>query len=213
MSRPLPIAILVSGEGTTMDALAETIQGGRLPARVTMVVADRAHTPAIERARHRGLPTEVLPLRGTSEEAWSHALDRLLRDRRVELVVLAGFLSVVPADFVRAWEGRIINLHPSLLPKYGGKGFYGTKVLDAIIAAGESEAGVSIHLVTAEVDRGPVIEQRRFPIGPGETSETLRERLRPYEVAALEAVLRRFADGIWPLPYRQETAPPPTHGT
>jgi phosphoribosylglycinamide formyltransferase 1 len=206
MSRPLPIALLVSGQGTTADALAETVQGGRLAARIAIVVSDRPHAPAIERARNRGLPTEVLPFRGVDEPTWCRELDTLLRDQRVELVVLAGFLSILPAAFVRLWEGRIINLHPSLLPKYGGRGYYGPRVFAAILASGDAETGVSVHLVTAEVDRGAVLEQRRITIGPGETPETLRERIRPYEIAALESVIRRFADGVWPLPYRAAPA-------
>lgn len=202
MSRPLPVALLVSGAGTTMEALAESMQGGHLPARVALVLADRPHARAIERARHRGLPTEVLPFRGMAEAEWVDRADRILHERGAELIVLAGFLAILPARFLERWAGRVINLHPSLLPKYGGRGFYGTHVLEAILASGDAETGVTVHLVTADVDAGPILEQRRFPIGPGETVEMLRERLRPYEIAALENVIRAFADGELPLPYR-----------
>lgn len=202
MSRPLPIAVLVSGQGTTLQALAETTQGGHLPARIVIVVSDRPHAPAIERARHRGLPTEVLPFRGMGEESWSDRLDALLKERGAELVVLAGFLAILPPRFLDRWTGRVINLHPSLLPKYGGRGMYGHRVFEQTIANGDDEAGVTVHLVTADVDRGPILEQRSVLIGPGETPETLRERLRPYEIAALESVIRKFADGQLPLPYR-----------
>ncbi len=201
MSRPLPLAILVSGPGTTLQALAETIQGGHLPARIVIVVSDRPHSPAIERARHRGLATEVLPFRGMEEELWSDRLDQLLRDRGAELIVLAGFLAILPVRFLDRWTGRIINVHPSLLPRYGGRGYYGRRVLDEILASGDAETGVSVHVVTAEVDGGPILEQRSFTIPTGETAETLRERLRPYEIAALESVIRRFADAQLPLPY------------
>jgi phosphoribosylglycinamide formyltransferase 1 len=201
MARPLPIAVLVSGRGSTLEALAETVQGGHLPARLAIVVADRPHAPAIELARHRGLPTEVLPYRGLPEAEWADRLDRLLGDRGVELVVLAGFLAILPERFLARWEGRVINLHPSLLPRHGGRGFYGTHVLAATLASGDLETGVTVHLVTREVDGGPILAQERVVIAPGETVETLRERLRPYEIALLERVIRDFADGVLPLPY------------
>jgi phosphoribosylglycinamide formyltransferase 1 len=207
MSRPLPIAVLVSGKGTTLEALAETTQGGHLPARIAIVVSDRPHAPAIERARYRGLPTEVLPFRGIAEEEWADRLDRLLRDRGVELVVLAGFLAILPGRFLGRWRGRVINLHPSLLPRYGGRGLYGHRVLEAVLASRDIETGVTVHMVTGEVDAGPILEQRRISIAPGETAELLRERLRPYEIAALESVIRRFADGDLPLPFRTPERP------
>lgn len=201
MSRPLPLALFVSGAGTTMEAIAESTQGGHLPARVALVLADRPHARAIERARHRGLPTEVLPFRGLPEGEWVERADRILHQRGVELVVLAGFLAILPPKFLERWAGRVINVHPSLLPKYGGRGFYGAHVLEAILASGDAETGVTVHLVTPDVDAGPVLAQRRIPLGPGETVETLRERIRPYEIAALESVIRDFADGVLPLPY------------
>jgi phosphoribosylglycinamide formyltransferase-1 len=208
MTRPLPIAVLVSGEGTTMEALAEAIQGGHLPARILLVLSDRPHAPAIERARRHGIPTEVLPFRGAVEAEWVARVDERLRARGVELVVLAGFLAILPARFVALWEGRIINLHPALLPKYGGKGFYGHHVFEAILASGDPETGISVHLVTAEVDRGPVLEQRRLPVLSGETPDSLRTRVHPLEVAALQEVIRRFADGELPLPYPARASAP-----
>jgi phosphoribosylglycinamide formyltransferase-1 len=201
MTRPLPIGVLVSGEGTTLDALAESALGGHLPARVAIVLADRPHVPAIEKARRRGIPTEVVPFRGMPEAEWVARMDALLRQQGVELVVLAGFLAILPARFVELWNGRIINLHPSLLPRYGGRGFYGHHVFEAILAHGDAETGVSVHLVTAEVDRGAVLEQRRMPVPPGATPESMRTMVHPHEVAALESVIRRFAEGELPLPY------------
>jgi phosphoribosylglycinamide formyltransferase-1 len=210
MSRPLPLAVFVSGQGTTLDALAEGMQGGHLPARIAIVLADRPHAVAIERARHRGLATEVLPFRGMPESEWVDRADRILHARGVELIVLAGFLAILPARFVELWEGRIINLHPSLLPRFAGRGYYGTRVLEAIIESGEPETGVTVHMVTPAVDEGPVLEQRSFFVSPGESVETLRERIRPYELAALESVIRQFADGTLPLPYHPPARTTPT---
>jgi phosphoribosylglycinamide formyltransferase 1 len=201
VSRILPIGVLVSGEGTTLDGLAELIAGGHLPARIALVVADRPHAPAIEKARRRGLPTLVLPTHGTPKEVWDRHLTSELEAQGVELVVLAGFLSILPERWVRHWQGRAINVHPSLLPRYGGPGMYGPKVLRAVLDARERTTGATVHLVTTEVDHGPAIAQERVPVVPDDTVETLRARLHPVEVALLAATIRRFAEGSLPLPY------------
>jgi phosphoribosylglycinamide formyltransferase 1 len=201
VARPLTVAVLVSGEGTTMDALAENVAGGHLPIRIALVVADRQGAPAIERARRRGLPTLVLPSRGAPPDAWAERLTSELRARGVELVVLAGFLTILPASWVRAWRGRAINLHPSLLPRHAGPGFYGMRVHEAVLAHRDSETGATVHLVTGEVDAGPTIAQARLPVLPDDTPASLRARLHPVEVDLLARTLRNFADGTLPLPY------------
>jgi len=197
----LPVAVLVSGEGTTLEGLAELAVGGHLPIRIALVVSDRPHIPAIERARRRGIPTIVLPTKGADPVEWSERLTRELTDKGVELVVLAGFLSILPSSWVRRWPGRAINIHPALLPKYGGPGMYGERVHRAVLAAGDSESGATVHVVTDEVDGGPIVAQERVPVLPGDTPESLRARLHPVEVALLAATLRRFAEGDLALPY------------
>jgi phosphoribosylglycinamide formyltransferase-1 len=204
MPRSLRLAVLVSGEGTTLEYLAEQIDGGRLPAQIVLVVADRPHARAIERARRRGLPTVVLPLKGVPEALWATQMDHELSERRAELVVLAGFLSVIPGSWLSGWVGRVINLHPALLPKFGGPGMYGHRVHEAVLRAAEHESGATVHLVTAEVDGGPILSQARVPVLTGDTPETLEARIRPVERELLVHAIRRFADGAWPLPY----APP-----
>jgi phosphoribosylglycinamide formyltransferase 1 len=210
MARVLPVSFLVSGEGTTLDAIAELIAGGHLAARVALVVADRPHVPAIEKARQRGMATTVIPTRGVPESEWTARLTAALQAQGTELVVLAGYLSILPRPWVAEWRGRVINLHPSLLPRYGGKGMYGPKVHAAVLAAGERETGATVHLVTDAVDAGPTLLQERLPIESNDTPERLRSRLHPIEVRLLTEVLRHFADGTWPLPYvpREEPAFP-----
>jgi phosphoribosylglycinamide formyltransferase-1 len=201
MVRPIPLGILVSGEGTTLEALAEMEAGDHLPARIALVVSDRPLAPAIEKARVRALPTLVLAADGVPDEAWAERLTAELEGRGVELVVLAGFLTILPPSWVDHWNGRAINLHPSLLPRYGGPGMYGRRVHEAVLAAHERTTGATVHVVTNDVDRGPTLAQERIPIVPDDTPETLRARLAPVEVALLALVIRRFAEGGFPLPY------------
>jgi len=211
VSRPLPIAVLVSGEGTTLEGIAEQVSGGHLPARIALVVSDRAHAPAIERARRRGLPTLVLPSKGVEPGVWSRRLTEELDAKGVELVVLAGFLTILPPVWVDRWQGRAINLHPSLLPLHGGTGLYGARVHRAVLAAGDRETGATVHLVTSDVDRGPTIAQERLTVLPGETPDSLRARLHPIEVALLASTIHRFSDGSLPLPYPTHDATAPGH--
>jgi phosphoribosylglycinamide formyltransferase 1 len=207
MARRLALGVLASGEGTTLDALAEQAAGGHVPARITLVVSDRPYAPVLEKARRRGLATAVLPLKGVSPEKWTAQANRILHEAGVELVVLAGFLSILPPEFTKAWEGRAINIHPSLLPRYGGKGLYGDKVHAAVLAAGDAETGATIHLVTDDVDGGPVLAQQKVMVEPSDTPERLRHRVQAAERVALYSVIERFAEGDWPLPYR-----PPSGG-
>ncbi len=208
MTRTLPIAVLVSGEGTTLEGLAELAVGGHLPVRIALVVSDRPQIPAIERARRRGIPTVVLPTRGVDPDAWSDRLTKELVDKDVELVVLAGFLSILPARWVDRWRGRAINIHPSLLPRHGGPGMYGPKVHRAVLASGDRETGATVHVVTSDVDAGPTVAQERLPVLPNDTAESLRVRLHPIEVALLATTLRRFAEGQLSLPYSGPGATP-----
>ncbi|HEV2449469.1 MAG TPA: phosphoribosylglycinamide formyltransferase [Thermoplasmata archaeon] len=200
MARALSIGVLVSGEGTLLDALSQRIGEGTVPARIALVVSDRPRAGALERARRAGLPTESLPRAGVPPERWSSALDSLLRGRAVDVVVLAGFLSILPSSFLERWTGRVLNVHPSLLPNFGGKGMFGLRVHRAVLESGERTTGATVHLVTESIDAGPVLAQRSMPVEVGDTPESLRDRLRPVEVELLAEVLGRFARGEAPRP-------------
>ena len=197
----------MSGEGTTLEGLAELAAGGRLPIRICLVVSDRPNIPAIERARRRGIPTAVLPTRGADPNAWSDRLTKELEEKGVELVVLAGYLSILPNRWVDRWAGRAVNIHPALLPRHGGPGMYGMRVHKAVLAAGEAETGATVHVVTNDVDGGPIVAQERMAVFPNDTPESLRVRLHPIEVALLASTLRRFADGDLPLPHTSAARP------
>ncbi|MDE1838119.1 MAG: phosphoribosylglycinamide formyltransferase [Euryarchaeota archaeon] len=198
---PLRIAVLVSGEGTTMAALAQAITRGTLPARIVLVAADRPHIHALDRARELGLPTQVFSPREGPTGAWQQKLVDALVKERTELVVLAGFLRVLDRPFFEQFTGRIVNTHPSLLPKFGGVGMYGPRVHAAVLASGDRVTGATVHLVTPDVDRGPILAQEEHPIVPGESAEALSERQKPLEHRLLIEVVRRFSTGELSLPY------------
>ncbi len=209
MVRPVPVGILVSGEGTTLQALAELATAGAVPARIVLVVADRPAAPAIDRARRLHLPVVVRPSRGVAPDRWAADVTEQLEAHGAELVIFAGFLAILPPPWVARWRGRAVNVHPSLLPKYGGRGMYGRHVHEAVLAAGDRETGASVHLVTGDVDGGPVLLQERIPVRAGDTPDTLRERLRPVEVRLLAETIRRFADGTPPFRYPDRDASAP----
>jgi phosphoribosylglycinamide formyltransferase 1 len=201
MPRPLRVAVLASGEGTTLDDVATELAAEPDRVRIVLVVSDRERAGVLERARRHRIPTEVIRSRGPGSEGWSDRLSARLTDVGTDVVLLAGYLSILPADWVERWRGRALNLHPSLLPKYGGKGMHGLHVHEAVLAGGETETGATVHLVTGTVDGGPPIRQERMSVRPDDTATTLRARLHPVEVHLVANVFRDFADGALPLPY------------
>ncbi|MDR2739376.1 MAG: phosphoribosylglycinamide formyltransferase [Treponema sp.] len=179
------ILVLVSGGGTNLQALIDAEKAGRLePGRIVGVISDRRSAYALERAKSAGIPALV-------EKADSGLSDRLLRDARemdAGLIILAGFLSLLEGEIIRAYGGRIVNLHPSLLPKFGGAGMYGERVHQAVLAAGETESGCTVHLVDAGTDTGPILLQRKVPVLPTDTADFLAERIHKEEhIAIVEA--------------------------
>ena len=186
------LAVLLSGGGRTMVNLADAIDRGELNARIGLVIGSK-ECPGVQRARDRGFVTEVIP--GVIPAA---ELEQLLRRERIAWVVLAGYLKMleVPA----AYEGRVVNIHPALLPRHGGKGMYGHHVHEAVLAAGDAESGCTVHLVNAEYDRGPIVLQRRCPVQPGDTPDTLAARVFEQECLAYPEALRQLfdRDGVEP---------------
>jgi phosphoribosylglycinamide formyltransferase-1 len=202
------ILVLVSGNGTNLQALIDAEKQGRLgPGRIEAVVSDRPGVYALERARLAGIPALVeapdkallMPeaLRGQRQEELSGRILRICQDRGIDCIVLAGFLSILGGPLVRDYEKRIINIHPSLLPKFGGKGMYGERVHRAVLEAGETESGCTVHLVDTGTDTGPILLQRRVPVLPGDTPESLAERIHHEEHSAIvEATAARFSNNI-----------------
>jgi len=186
----LPVAVLVSGRGSNLGALMAAREAGKLPIQFVLVASDKADAPALRNAEAQGIPTLALdPKSYATRSAFDEALFARVAESGAELVVLAGFMRVIDAAVVDAWRGRIVNIHPSLLPKYRGLHTH-----RRAIAARDAEHGASVHFVTAELDGGPVIAQARIPIHAGDDEETLAARLLVQEhrliVACVDAIAR-----------------------
>ena len=184
------VAILISGGGSNMAALVDSMVGDH-PARPVLVLSNRPGAGGLEKAAARGIPTAAVDHRAfASREAFEAALDAELRKAAPDLICLAGFMRVLTPGFVERWSGRMLNVHPSLLPKYPGLDTHARA-----IAAGDAEAGASIHEVTAELDAGPVLGQARVPVLAGDTPDALAARVLRAEHVLYPLVLRRVASG------------------
>lgn len=189
--RPLPVAVLVSGFGSNLQALLDAADAGRLNVEFRLVASDRPEAPGLKRARREGLPTVALPPDDYADrEAWNAALEAKLHESGAELVVLAGFMRVLGAGLVRTWQGRMLNVHPSLLPLHRGLHTH-----RRALQAGDRMHGTSIHFVTEELDGGPVILQARVPVLPGDSEASLTARIQEREHEVYPRVVQWIADG------------------
>ena len=182
------IAVLASGGGTNLEALLADLTG-HPKAEIVLVVSDRAGAGALDRGRRAGVETAVV----RHDDA--KALLDLLARHAVDWIVLAGYLRKVPGEVVARYRGRILNIHPALLPRFGGPGMYGERVHRAVIESGTSETGVTIHVVDEHYDHGPIVVQRSVPVVSGDTPESLAARVLEVEHALLPEVVRAAAEG------------------
>ena len=175
------IAVLASGRGTNLQALIDhfAFLQERSPARIALVASNRAQAPALERARRAGIAASVFD---TSDDGTE--LVELLSTNAIDLLVLAGYMKRIPPAVINHFRGRIVNVHPGLLPDFGGAGMYGARVHEAVIAKGATHTGVTVHMVDEELDHGPTIAQWKIAVRAGETAESLAAR-----VLAIEHVL------------------------
>lgn len=190
----MQVAVAVSGRGSNLEALCGALAGST-EARVALVLSNRADAPALERARARGIPALALAHPGDADE-WLAAL----RAHDIDLLVLAGYLKLVPPGVIAAFRDRILNVHPALLPAFGGKGMYGERVHAAVLAAGATESGPTVHLVDEVYDRGAILAQARVPVLPGDTPATLGARVLAEEHRLLPAVVLATARAGRPVP-------------
>jgi formyltetrahydrofolate-dependent phosphoribosylglycinamide formyltransferase len=187
---PLRLAILLSGSGRTLENLLEWIAAGRLAATVDVVIASRRDVRGVEVARRAGVTTHVLPQGAATTAAWSAEIFAACRAAKADLVVMAGFLKLVeiPPDFA----GRVINIHPALLPAFGGQGFHGMHVHRAVLERGCTVSGCTVHLVDNEYDHGRILLQKTVPVLPDDTPESLAARVFAVECLALPEAIARF---------------------
>lgn len=185
------IAILASGSGTNAQRLIEYFASNR-EARVVLVGSDQPKAGVLQRAWNMGVPSYVF----NGAQLRDGTLLRELQGQRIDLLVLAGFMRLIPAELVKAFPKRILNIHPSLLPKYGGKGMYGMHVHRAVIAAGERESGITIHYVNEHYDEGEHLCQASSPVLPADTPESLAERIHALEHEHYPKVVDKVIAGL-----------------
>ena len=189
--KKLPIAVFVSGRGSNLQSIIDAVESGKLSAEIKLVVSNRSKAYALERCRKHGIPYKVIPSkRFKSKEAWGEALISAVKDSGAELVVLAGFMKLVPPNFIQAFENRIINIHPPLLPAFKGFDAQGQA-----FRYGVTLTGCTVHIVTPELDAGPVIAQAVVPVLPNDTEETLAQRILRHEHKIYPQVIQWFAEG------------------
>ena len=180
MTEKIRIAVLVSGGGTNLQALIDAQQAGEIPdGEIALVVSNKTGAYALERAAKAGIPavTVTKKANGGTQEGFEQALLAVLKENRIDLVILAGFLAILSAGFTRAYNDRIINVHPSPIPSFCGKGFYGLKVHEAALEYGVKVTGATVHLVNEIPDGGRILLQKAVDILPDDTAETLQKRV------------------------------------
>lgn len=169
------IGVLVSGGGSNLQSIIDKSKSGELQCKVEVVIGDR-ECYGVERAKEAGIDGYTLDRKVLKKEL-CREIDKIVSEKGIDLIVLAGFLSIIDEEFVNKWKGRIINIHPSLLPKFGGPGMYGIRVHEAVLKAGEQESGCTVHYVDTGVDSGEIIAQKRVKILEGDTPEILQKRV------------------------------------
>ena len=196
--RPVRTAVLVSGGGTNLQALLDAQGRGELfPARIALVVSSNPEAYALTRAEKAGVPAKTVSRAQTTAEEFEEALLNILSEEGIELIVLAGFLSILSEDFVKRYPRRILNVHPSLIPSFCGKGFYGLKVHEAALAKGVKVTGATVHYVNEIPDGGEILLQKAVEVLPGDTPEVLQQRvMREAEWVLLPRAVQLAAERI-----------------
>jgi phosphoribosylglycinamide formyltransferase 1 len=194
MPSPVRLAVLLSGSGTTLQNLIDRIADGRLPATIVAVIASRPDAGALERARAAGIPAAVVARKQfTDVDHFNDALHAELERHDFDLIVLAGFLS--PFQLRGRYAGRVLNIHPALIPAFCGKGFYGEKVHRAVLDSGVKVSGCTVHFADDQYDHGPIVLQGTVPVLDDDTPETLAARVHAVENELYPEAIRLWAEG------------------
>lgn len=184
------LAILVSGSGSNLQSIIDAIDKGYIKAKISIVIGDR-DCYALERAEKRGIKTLLLERKSYKEDLSTAILEAM---GSVDLIVLCGYLSILQGSIIKIYNHRIINIHPALLPKFGGKGMYGLKVHEAVLASGDKVTGPTVHFVDEKTDHGPIIKQKSVPVLSGDTPKVLQERVLVCEHEILVEVVKELAE-------------------
>ncbi len=191
----IKIVVLASGRGTNLQAIIDACERGEIDGKVIAVISDRKDAFALQRARKHGIKDIFLNPKGLRREEYDKKLLEVLENLQPDLIVLAGYMRILSPFVVRKYYGKIINIHPALLPSFGGKGYYGERVHRAVLEYGCKVSGCTVHFVDEEVDHGPIIVQRCVPVMEDDTPETLAERILIEEHKALVYAVKLFAEG------------------
>lgn len=197
MARKVKVAVFVSGSGTNLQSLIDSCADASFPAEITLVISSKKKAFGLERAHNQSIPAVVFRKKdfGTEQE-YADAMLKTLKDHHIEIVCLAGYLKLIPSSIVRHFKNRILNIHPALLPKFGGDGMYGMRVHEAVIAGGESESGPTVHIVDEVYDHGRVFMQRKVPVLPDDTPDVLQKRVLAVEHELYPEALEKLAKEI-----------------
>jgi phosphoribosylglycinamide formyltransferase-1 len=187
---PIRIAVLISGNGSNLQAMIDAIDAGTLPAKVVVVISNKADAYGLDRAKKANIPTEVISHSDyETREAYDEALIACLENYEPDLIVLAGFMRILTSTFVEHFKNRILNIHPSLLPKYPGLHTH-----KQVLAAGDLTHGATVHIVTSELDAGPILGQMQCNVAPNDTAETLKQKVQQLEYQLYPEVIKKWAE-------------------
>ena len=192
MKNPVRLGVLLSGSGRTLQNLLDRIEDGSLPARIEAVISSHPGAKGLDRAGNKKIPAITVNYKAYSDaRTFSDQVTKELDRFPVDLVIMAGFIRRYL--FPKKYEGRVLNIHPALLPDFGGKGYYGHAVHEAVLKSGAKESGCTVHFADLQYDRGPIILQKRVPVLPDDTADTLAERVFAAECEAYPEAIRRMA--------------------
>lgn len=191
------LAVLISGSGSNLQSILDAQQAGHMDGTVALVVSDQSKAYGLVRAQKAGVPNATVRKKDyESLDAFGEALLDLLKDHHIDAIALAGYLKILPANVIEAYKDLILNIHPALLPKFGGVGFYGVRVHEAVLAAGEQESGATVHLVTEACDEGRIIAQEKVPVHADDTPEQLQKRVLEVEHRLYPKAINGYLRGV-----------------
>ncbi len=194
--KKLNLVVLASGGGTNLQAIIDNIEAGKLDAQIKAVISNNSKSGALERARNHKIPDIHLSQKQfATPDEFDQKLLSVLKEKETDLVVLAGYMKMISPTVIREYKNRIINIHPALLPSFGGKGMYGIHVHEAVIGSGVKVTGVTVHTVDEVYDHGPILFQKCVPVLADDTPESLQQRVLPHEHEAYSKVIQLFAEG------------------